>query len=180
MSPVTSSRIERQITNLIRSAVDPDLVDSDTESVRGKPDLISRYAKVAVFVDGCYWHGCPDHTKGDQAAQRRARDELVSDGLREDGWVVLRVWEHEEHLAPFIADASALIVRRAARRRAEDLAHIDQHAFGEWCDVCEMWPHAPIPQEDGWCARCQIHQRDHEYAKLPTRPAATSEKGDSE
>ncbi len=74
------------------------------QPVFGKPDFVFRPAKVAVFVDGCFWHGCPKHCRmpaGNAAFWRqklrrnRERDQLVSRTLRRNGWRVLRVWEHE-------------------------------------------------------------------------------------
>ena len=73
------------------------------QPVFGKPDFIFRAAKVAVFVDGCFWHGCPLHCRlpqGNRAFWRKklgrnhARDRLVSRTLRQRGWRVLRIWEH--------------------------------------------------------------------------------------
>ena len=70
----------------------------------GKPDFVFPKLKLAVFVDGCFWHGCPKHgTKPRQNAQfwrekiarNRARDRLVNRTLRALGWRVLRIWEHE-------------------------------------------------------------------------------------
>lgn len=159
-----SSRIERQITNLIRHAIDPDLVEARRLPGFGNPDLASSYAKVAVFVDGCYWHGCPDHGGGRHAASQQARDAQVNAKLAKAGWAVLRVWEHEEHLAPFIESASATITKRAKERRAEVLEHIARHPTGEWCTTCEMWPHAPASDRDGRCSRCTLAVVDHETA----------------
>ncbi|MBM3841232.1 MAG: very short patch repair endonuclease [Verrucomicrobia bacterium] len=70
----------------------------------GKPDFVFAAQKVAIFVDGCFWHGCPKHCrmpKGNKdywrprIAGNRARDALVSRRLRRAGWRVFRVWEHE-------------------------------------------------------------------------------------
>ncbi|GGX49195.1 hypothetical protein [Streptomyces noursei] len=159
-----SSRIERQITNLIRNAVDPDHLDASGDGITGTPDLASRYAKVAVFVDGCHWHGCPEHGKNDeQAAKRRARDDSVNTRLTTQGWAVFRVWEHEEHLAPFIATAAQAISQRAAHRRKKVTAHIASHDPGEWCGPCDQWPHQSVTRDDGWCERCMIHEQDHEW-----------------
>ncbi len=69
----------------------------------GKPDFVFRTERVAVFVDGCFWHACPRH--GTQPAGNRAfwkkkfaryaeRDRDVTRTLRRAGWTVLRVWEH--------------------------------------------------------------------------------------
>jgi len=69
----------------------------------GKPDFIFLKYKVAIFVDGCFWHSCPKHAtkpKGNATFWRRkleankARDHLVTRTLRRQGWRVLRIWEH--------------------------------------------------------------------------------------
>jgi DNA mismatch endonuclease (patch repair protein) len=74
----------------------------------GRPwsaDLVFPGARLAVFVDGCYWHGCPEHFKpprthaeywGPKVERNQARDRVVDTDLREAGWTVLRTWEHEE------------------------------------------------------------------------------------
>lgn len=70
----------------------------------GKPDFVFRASKLAVFVDGCFWHGCPKH--GTQPAsnarfwrrkiaKNQARDKEVTLALRRKGWRVMRIWEHE-------------------------------------------------------------------------------------
>lgn len=74
------------------------------EVFRVRPDFVFPKLRLAVFVDGCFWHGCPKHAtqpKGNAAFWRRkfamnkARDRLVTRTLRRDGWRVLRIWEHE-------------------------------------------------------------------------------------
>lgn len=79
-------------------------------------DIAFTRVKVAVFVDGCFWHGCPVHgvTPKNNAdwwlrkiTSNRARDEDTNRLLEELGWTVLRFWEHDE------VSASALAVRRA-------------------------------------------------------------------
>lgn len=71
---------------------------------RVKPDFVFPRLKIAVFVDGCFWHGCPVHrsTPQNNAAfwankflKNRARDLLVNRALREAGWRVIRIWEHQ-------------------------------------------------------------------------------------
>jgi len=70
----------------------------------GKPDFVFPAAKLAVFVDGCFWHGCPQHAsmpKNNSAfwakklASNKVRDRLVTRTLRKTGWRVLRIWEHD-------------------------------------------------------------------------------------
>jgi DNA mismatch endonuclease, patch repair protein len=71
---------------------------------RRRADLLFTRAKVAVFVDGCFWHGCPEHktaprTNGSWWAAKLARnierDRETGTHLDSLGWTVLRVWEHE-------------------------------------------------------------------------------------
>lgn len=72
--------------------------------IAARADIVFMRARVAVFVDGCFWHGSPDHFKVPELNQQywsakitrnRRRDSEVSAALREAGWVVLRIWEHE-------------------------------------------------------------------------------------
>lgn len=74
------------------------------QGVLGKPDFLIRSARLAIFVDGCFWHACPKHSKvpvNNRAFWRqkllanKARDRLVTRTLRSSGWRVLRIWEHE-------------------------------------------------------------------------------------
>jgi len=70
----------------------------------GKPDFVFKTQRVCIFVDGCFWHGCPkcyrepttNETYWSAKIQRnKARDRLVSKTLRDAGWSVLRIWEHQ-------------------------------------------------------------------------------------
>lgn len=71
---------------------------------RRRPDIVFTRVKVAVFVDGCFWHSCPQHETLPKANQQWwreklegnvARDRAADLELRAAGWAVLRVWEHE-------------------------------------------------------------------------------------
>jgi DNA mismatch endonuclease (patch repair protein) len=70
----------------------------------GKPDFTFRRERVAVFVDGCFWHGCPKpkhspspKTRADwwaaKLGRNKDRDRLVTRTLRKQGWKVIRIWE---------------------------------------------------------------------------------------
>jgi DNA mismatch endonuclease, patch repair protein len=70
----------------------------------GRPDIVFSRSRLAVFVDGCFWHGCPDHSvkpKTNSAFWRIklekniARDLETSASLKAAGWKVVRIWEHE-------------------------------------------------------------------------------------
>ena len=73
--------------------------------VRRTADLVFTRAKVAVFLDGCFWHGCPEHHRAPAAnsaywsakvARNHARDVEVDSLLTAADWKVVRVWEHED------------------------------------------------------------------------------------
>nr|WP_281722824.1 very short patch repair endonuclease [Nitrosomonas nitrosa] len=70
----------------------------------GKPDFIFRKQRLAVFVDGCFWHGCPMHSSQPTSnrtfwekklKRNKERDRIVTKTLRKSGWRVLRIWQHE-------------------------------------------------------------------------------------
>lgn len=70
----------------------------------GRPDFSFQKQKVAVFVDGCFWHGCPRHFNIPQnnrpfwrkkIASNKLRDRHVNKKLRSQGWSVIRLWEHD-------------------------------------------------------------------------------------
>jgi DNA mismatch endonuclease (patch repair protein) len=93
-------------------------VDAALPGMRRRADLLFRSARVAVFIDGCFWHGCPEHgtrpkSNSDWWAEKIAdnvrRDRDTDRQLAEHGWRALRVWEHEA------ADAAARRIASAVR-----------------------------------------------------------------
>ncbi|MDV8005519.1 very short patch repair endonuclease [Rhodococcus sp. IEGM 1318] len=77
------------------------------KGVRRRADLVFPRRKVAVFVDGCFWHSCPQHATfpknnaqwwTDKLAANVVRDRDTDARLAEQGWTVLRIWEHEDPL----------------------------------------------------------------------------------
>jgi DNA mismatch endonuclease (patch repair protein) len=75
------------------------------EALNRRADLVFARQRVAVFVDGCYWHGCPDHgTRARTNAEywsakiqrNRQRDADTDVQLRAAGWTVIRFWEHDD------------------------------------------------------------------------------------
>jgi DNA mismatch endonuclease, patch repair protein len=74
------------------------------QSLPGKPDFVFRKERLAVFVDGCFWHGCRWHCRMPKSrvaywsrkiSRNKARDTEVTRILRGSRWLVLRIWEHE-------------------------------------------------------------------------------------
>ena len=74
------------------------------QKVYGKPDFLFRRNRLALFVDGCFWHGCPSCYRRPKSnrkfwdakiARNRERDRQVSRELRRLDWQVVRIWEHD-------------------------------------------------------------------------------------
>lgn len=95
--------------------------------VLSRADVVFVTAKVAVFVDGCFWHSCPIHRTRPKAnakwwaaklAANRRRDARANRQLKKAGWHVERVWEHETPAAA--AARIAKIVRTRFRRRRRE------------------------------------------------------------
>jgi DNA mismatch endonuclease (patch repair protein) len=95
--------------------------------LRCRADIVFSPLKTAVFVDGCFWHGCFTHRplparnrdwSREKIARTKARDERNDAALRQAGWMVIRVWEHEdpENAARRIA---AALERRKTERQSK-------------------------------------------------------------
>jgi DNA mismatch endonuclease (patch repair protein) len=78
-------------------------------SVEGIPDISNKRKKVAVFIDGCFWHGCETCYKEpttnvdfwrNKIARNRTRRSIVTAKLRSEGWTILEFWEHDVLLSP--------------------------------------------------------------------------------
>lgn len=92
-------------------------------SVRRRADIVFRADRIAIFVDGCFWHGCPRHGSWpknnaswwrSKIEQTKLRDIDTGNQLRASGWTIVRVWEHERPEA-----ACLRILKLVARRRAQ-------------------------------------------------------------
>lgn len=93
-------------------------------SIRRRADIVFAATRVAVFIDGCFWHGCPLHATWPKAnagwwrskiQTTRQRDEETTKKLAEAGWAVLRVWTHERSEEVVERIASLVRARRAVR-----------------------------------------------------------------
>lgn len=91
----------------------------------GKPDFVFRSQRLAVFVDGCFWHGCARHYRQpnsnvlywkNKIARNIARDRKCRNELSKRGWRVLRIWEHELCLPNRIAAKLFRLFRRRASK----------------------------------------------------------------
>ncbi|MGH8884440.1 MAG: very short patch repair endonuclease [Egibacteraceae bacterium] len=91
--------------------------------LRRTADLVFPRERVAIYVDGCWWHGCPDHStkakrNGDywdrKLAANKARDADTDQRLAQAGWISVRIWEHEDP-----QDAARRIETAVKERRAQ-------------------------------------------------------------
>ena len=100
-----------------------------------RPDIVFTRARIVVFVDGCFWHGCPTHGRPPRTNstywsakiainQRRDREQTIA--LEEAGWTVVRVWEHDEPAAA--AAALQRVLKPQAARDNGALASADRNA----------------------------------------------------
>ena len=105
--------------------------------LRRTADLVFPRARVAVFLDGCFWHGCPEHhtvavTNAEfwagKVASTKERDKDTDGRLEEAGWATVRVWEHEDPSEAALRIKEVVLQRRAApvpqtREPATDRRH---------------------------------------------------------
>ena len=95
-------------------------------SLPGRPDFVFSARRVAIFLDGCFWHACPKHYRPpttnvafwkEKIARNKWRDRKAGAEVRSAGWTVLRIWEHDLRNAK-LAARSVERVRRMMRYHA--------------------------------------------------------------
>lgn len=100
-------------------------VDRALPGSRRRVDIVFPRLEIAVFVDGCFWHGCPEHGTWPKANAAWWREKIRANGHRDEdtdrklsgeGWTVVRVWEHEDPVQAANRVEHAVVDRR---RRAE-------------------------------------------------------------
>lgn len=95
----------------------------DLPGGRVRPDVVFTRARLAVFLDSCFWHACPEHGReptrnqwywSPKLARTVERDRQAVIALEDAGWRVIRIWEHED-----LRTAGAAVVAAVKERRAE-------------------------------------------------------------
>jgi DNA mismatch endonuclease (patch repair protein) len=123
MSAIRSSgtKPEQRLGVLIKEVFPRRRVVEQATDLPGRPDYYLPGLKLALFADGCFWHGCPKHGRspkdnaefwGPKLARNRERDRIARRELRLRGIRVVRVWEHDLHVRTLPA------ARRKLRRVA--------------------------------------------------------------
>jgi DNA mismatch endonuclease (patch repair protein) len=101
----------------------------NVRNLPGRPDIVFPRSKVAVFVDGCFWHSCPRHRVWpttrrefwrEKLTDNRRRDQRVASALRGRGWLVIRIWEHqiEEDLRAAVEKVTKKLTERTPAFRS--------------------------------------------------------------
>jgi DNA mismatch endonuclease (patch repair protein) len=102
MSSIHSKDTKPEIT--LRDALSAKGLKFETNYGSEKIDIAFPTDKLAIFIDGCFWHGCPIHSHkiGTNEAywqaklqKNKERDKIKTAKLKSEGWIVLRFWEHE-------------------------------------------------------------------------------------
>lgn len=97
--------------------------------VDGRPDFLYRRLKVAIFVDGCFWHGCTTCLRTPKTRKKfwlskiernKYRDSVTRRGLRRQGYRVLRVWEHQAKSSEWLRSLARLLSAAVAEALTED------------------------------------------------------------
>lgn len=141
MADIWTKRKRSEVMALIRSHGNKDTEEKLASTLRaaritgwrrrqpvlGRPDFVFPRARLAVFVDGCFWHGCPKHGRKPTSnlaywipklKRNKERDASVSRQLSRAGWKVIRIWEHQL--------AHPVLVSSRIRRALERLRRIEK------------------------------------------------------
>lgn len=98
------------------------------KELRSRADIVFPRRRIAVYLDGCFWHGCPVHGVvptahsefwSQKLTRNKERDAEATGTLREAGWTVLRFWEHEETVLVVAAIESVVRTTDSSRARLE-------------------------------------------------------------
>jgi DNA mismatch endonuclease, patch repair protein len=122
----STAQTETSAERLLRDALDGMDVHYHVDlapvpDCRSRADVVVVDSQVAVFVNGCFWHGCPDHGTWPRhnaewwrakIESNRERDARIDDVIRKAGWMVLRFWEHDDPIQ------AALVVAKVVRHRS--------------------------------------------------------------
>ena len=117
--------------------------------LRRTADVVFPRERVVVFVDGCFWHGCPSHYRpattnsqfwSEKIETNRARDHETSELLEAEGWLVVRVWEHEppreaaRHIRDIVQSRRQILNRvlvDSGKHHLADHKDLDAHSFAD-------------------------------------------------
>jgi DNA mismatch endonuclease (patch repair protein) len=94
----------------------------------GNPDILIEELEIAIFVDSCFWHGCPDHYRKPSSNveywqakfdRNTARDKKVNAIYEECGWTIIRIWEHDLKNKAVFGKTMRRVLKRIQRIQLE-------------------------------------------------------------
>ena len=119
MSQIRGTRTKPEL--IVKESIDSRKLRYQPKGIPERPDFANKTKRIAVFIDGCFWHGCPEHYQAParnakfwlaKRERNRERDVETDAALAAAGWRTLRFWEHEVRTDP---DAVARAIAGAAR-----------------------------------------------------------------
>ncbi len=129
-----NTKLEQTLIALLKSYEVTGFVCHE-QNLPGKPDIVFREEKIVVFLDSCFWHGCPKHLRQPSSNQiywqskiqkNIKRDRRTSAKLHSMGWSVLRIWEHD------LKNPTGIVkkVRRTLEKRSlkVEIQHSNDHS----------------------------------------------------
>lgn len=132
-NPRTNTRPERRVRSAMHKAGLRFRVNHPlrVQGLLVRPDIVFPRVRLAVFIDGCFWHVCPSHGTrprhnsqywSRKLARNRERDKEVDSALTEADWMVLRFWEHEapDAVAAYVSSVLERIKRNQRRASRDD------------------------------------------------------------
>lgn len=120
--------------------------------LRRRADMVFSAVRVAVFIDGCFWHGCPEHGSKPKSnadrweaklARNRTRDKDTNQLLLDAGWLPIRVWEHEDPAAAAIRIAETVRNRRTSLQDQSPRQELSQHLDSISRSISPISPRSP-------------------------------------
>jgi len=102
MSKIKSKNTKPEIT--IKELLDGRIFKYQPKGILGNPDFANKREKIAIFIDGCFWHGCKKHCRMPNSNKKywtqkiernKKNDKLITKKLGQKGWNIIRLWEHE-------------------------------------------------------------------------------------
>jgi DNA mismatch endonuclease (patch repair protein) len=144
---------------------------------RVRPDIAFTSRKVAVFVDGCFWHACPDHGSkpknndwywSPKLAKNVERDRAADVALAQAGWTVVRLWEHVP-LTDAVAAVTAAVGQPKAQRSPAAAAPADRNHTALTAPTARFRPHPPGSQPQPQRKQATARPRGGRFHAMPGR-----------
>ncbi len=147
----------------------------------GRPDVVFPGSRVAVFIDGCYWHGCPEHYVRPRSRlefwdgklqENVDRDLRQTEALKEAGWLVLRFWEHEVFTS--LQDVTDQVEQAVRKGKAQDRIGWRVHTVVSLDETGDLEHRTLVSLADPTQRKQENHKRHtRKWKRPPQKPEKT-------